>query len=96
MDGIHHGLALYSGNGDKCLSMIILHTFATHLMVNGCELRLIQGMLGHAGPEMSARYAQVTARALVAAHRLYHPADGGDVPPVGCSTADTVRQNDPR
>ena len=59
------------------------HTFATHLMDNGCELRLIQGMLGHAGPEMSARYAQVTARALVAAHRLYHPADGGDVPPVG-------------
>ena len=59
------------------------HTFATHLMDNGCELRLIQGMLGHAGPEMSARYAQVTARALIAAHRLYHPADGGDAGPGG-------------
>ncbi len=50
------------------------HTFATHLLEAGCEMRLIQGMLGHAGPEMTARYAQVGARQLAAAHALYHPA----------------------
>ena len=67
------------------------HTFATHLMENGCELRLIQGMLGHAGPEMTSRYAQVSARHLLAALALYHPAakDGG-APPDAASAPDAV------
>ena len=56
------------------------HTFATHLLEAGCEMRLIQGMLGHAGPEMTARYAQVGARQLAAAHALYHPAASGSAP----------------
>jgi integrase/recombinase XerD len=57
------------------------HTFATHLLEAGCDMRLIQGMLGHAGPEMTARYAQVGARQLAAAHAVYHPAAGaGDKP----------------
>ena len=59
------------------------HTFATHLMDHGCELRLIQGMLGHAGPEMSARYAQVSARQLIAAHRMFHPAEAPLAAPEG-------------
>jgi integrase/recombinase XerD len=53
------------------------HTFATHLLEAGCDMRLIQGMLGHAGPEMTARYAQVGARQLAAAHAVYHPAASG-------------------
>lgn len=51
---------------------VFRHTFATHLLEAGCEMRFIQAMLGHAGMEMTARYAQVSARQLIAAHRLYH------------------------
>jgi integrase/recombinase XerD len=49
------------------------HTFATHLLENGCDLRLIQGMLGHNGMEMTARYAQVSIKQLCAAHGAFHP-----------------------
>ena len=53
------------------------HTFATHLLENGCDIRHIQGMLGHEGIEMTARYAQVTARQLIAAHAMFHRASPG-------------------
>jgi site-specific recombinase XerD len=53
--------------------LLFRHTFATHLLENGCDLRLIQGMLGHNGMEMTARYAQVSIKQLCAAHGAFHP-----------------------
>jgi integrase/recombinase XerD len=57
------------------------HTFATHLLENGCDLRLIQGMLGHNGMEMTARYAQVSIKQLCAAHGAFHPAENSEKAP---------------
>jgi len=39
---------------------IIRHAFATHLLLHDVDLREIQVILGHARPETTARYAQLT------------------------------------
>lgn len=51
------------------------HAFATHLLEGGCDVRLIQAMLGHQKLETTAQYTQVSIRQLQAAHAAHHPAE---------------------
>jgi integrase/recombinase XerD len=50
------------------------HAFATALLRNGCDIRHIQAMLGHAKLETTAIYTHVSIRELLEAHRRFHPA----------------------
>jgi integrase/recombinase XerD len=65
--------ALETGIRKHITPHTIRHSFATHLLEAGANLRVVQTLLGHASLNTTQIYTNIDTTYLLETHRLYHP-----------------------
>ena len=74
--GIRYILSRYTGvegTGRHMNPHAFRHTFATQLLSNGCDVRVVQELLGHSSISTTQRYTHVTTEKLIETYKKAHP-----------------------